>query len=57
MSRVIPSKELQLVNGESTLEFDVANTHPNEFKSVRIKPEARRSEILPCGIFHRANES
>ncbi|MGB9929666.1 MAG: COG1361 S-layer family protein, partial [Methanosarcina sp.] len=38
--RVIPSKDLVIVNGQSTLEFDVANTHPNEFNSVSIKPEA-----------------
>ena len=39
--KVIPSKELKLVNGGATLEFDVANTHPNEFNSVSIKPEAK----------------
>ncbi|MGA9187960.1 MAG: hypothetical protein WB014_05185, partial [Methanosarcina sp.] len=49
--RVIPSKELQLINGESTLEFDVANTHPNEFNSVRIKPEAEGVRFYPVEYF------
>jgi hypothetical protein len=49
--RVIPSKELQLVNGESTLEFDVANTHPNEFNSVSIKPEAEGVRFYPAEYF------
>ncbi|MCO5382199.1 MAG: COG1361 S-layer family protein [Methanosarcina barkeri] len=49
--RVIPSKELQMVNGESTLEFDVANTHPNEFNSVRIKPEAQGVRFYPVEYF------
>ena len=54
---VIPSKELQMVDGKATIEFDVANTHPNGFNSVSIKPEAEGGEILPCRIFHRANQS
>ncbi|MDR7665386.1 COG1361 S-layer family protein [Methanosarcina sp. Z-7115] len=49
--RVIPSKELQMINGESTLEFDVANTHPNEFNSVRIKPEAQGVRFYPVEYF------
>ena len=49
--RVIPSKDLQLINGESTLEFDVANTHPNEFNSVRIKPEAEGVRFYPAEYF------
>lgn len=49
--RVIPSKPLKLVNGEATLEFDVANTHPNEFSSVRIKPEAEGIEFYPVEYF------
>jgi hypothetical protein len=49
--RVIPSKELQIVNGESTLEFDVANTHPNEFNSVSIKPEAEGVRFYPAEYF------
>jgi hypothetical protein len=38
--RVIPLKELKLINDAATLEFNVANTHPNGFSSVSIKPEA-----------------
>ncbi|MCC4767678.1 hypothetical protein FXW07_13965 [Methanosarcina sp. DH1] len=49
--RVIPSKELQLTNGESTIEFDVANTHPNEFSSVSIKPEAEGITFYPVEYF------
>ncbi|AKB56240.1 hypothetical protein A9239_02800 [Methanosarcina sp. A14] len=49
--RVIPSKELQIVNGRSTLEFDVANTHPNEFSSVSIKPEAEGVIFYPAEYF------
>ncbi len=49
--KVIPSKDLRLVNGQSTLEFDVANTHPNEFNSVSIKPEAEGIEFYPKEYF------
>ncbi|MHB8102646.1 MAG: COG1361 S-layer family protein [Methanosarcina sp.] len=49
--RVIPSKELKLVNGGATLEFDVANTHPNEFNSVSIKPEAEGVKFYPAEYF------
>jgi hypothetical protein len=49
--KVIPSKELQIVNGKSTLEFDVANTHPNEFSSVSIKPEAEGIIFYPVEYF------
>jgi hypothetical protein len=49
--RVIPSKELKLTNGESTIEFDVANTHPNEFSSVSIKPEAEGITFYPAEYF------
>ena len=49
--RVIPSKELKLTNGESTIEFDVANTHPNEFGSVSIKPEAEGITFYPVEYF------
>ena len=49
--KVITSKELQIVNGESTLEFDVANTHPNEFNSVSIKPEAEGVRFYPAEYF------
>ncbi|MDR7665389.1 COG1361 S-layer family protein [Methanosarcina sp. Z-7115] len=49
--RVIPSKELQLINGQATLEFDVANTHPNGFNSVSIKPEAEGVKFYPAEYF------
>ena len=49
--RVIPSKELQLINGKATLEFDVANTHPNGFNSVSIKPEAEGVKFYPAEYF------
>jgi hypothetical protein len=49
--RVIPSKELKLTNSESTIEFDVANTHPNEFGSVSIKPEAEGITFYPVEYF------
>ena len=48
---MIPSKELKLVNGAATLEFDVANTHPNEFNSVSIKPEAEGVRFYPVEYF------
>ncbi len=34
--RLISSKELTMINGKATVEFNVANTHPNEFNSVSI---------------------
>ncbi|MCO5382198.1 MAG: COG1361 S-layer family protein [Methanosarcina barkeri] len=49
--RVIPSKELQMVNGKATLEFDVANTHPNGFNSVSIKPDAEGVKFYPAEYF------
>ena len=49
--KVIPSKSLQLVNGASTIEFDVANTHPNELNSVSIKPEAEGVKFYPAEYF------
>ncbi len=49
--KVIPSKELKLVNSAATLEFDVANTHPNEFNSVSIKPEAEGVRFYPAEYF------
>ncbi|MGB9929997.1 MAG: hypothetical protein ACPK85_16640, partial [Methanosarcina sp.] len=45
------SKDLVIVNGQSTLEFDVANTHPNEFNSVSIKPEAEGIRFYPSEYF------
>jgi hypothetical protein len=49
--KVIPSKPLRLVNGEATLEFDVANTHPNELNSVSIRPEAEGVRFYPAEYF------
>lgn len=49
--KVIPSKPLTLVNGEATLEFDVANTHPNELNSVSIRPEAEGVKFYPAEYF------
>ncbi len=49
--KVIPSKELQMVNGKAKVEFDVANTHPNEFSSVSIKPEAKGVRFYPAEYF------
>jgi hypothetical protein len=48
---VIPSKELKLINGAATLEFDVANTHPNEFNSVSIRPEVYGVKFYPTEYF------
>lgn len=49
--KVIPSKPLTLVNGEATVEFDVANTHPNAFNSVSIRPEAEGVNFYPVEYF------
>ena len=49
--KVIPSKELTMIDGKSTIEFDVANTHPNEFNSVSIKPEAEGIRFFPAEYF------
>ncbi len=49
--RLISSKELQMVDGKATVEFDVANTHPNEFNSVSIKPEAEGVKFYPSEYF------
>jgi hypothetical protein len=49
--KVITSKELQMVNGKAKVEFDVANTHPNEFSSVSIKPEAKGIRFYPAEYF------
>lgn len=49
--KVIPSKPLTLVNGEATVEFDVANTHPNSFNSVSIRPEAEGVKFYPVEYF------
>ena len=49
--KVIPSKVLKLVNGAATLEFDVANTHPNQLSSVSIKPEVEGVKFYPAEYF------
>jgi hypothetical protein len=49
--KVITSKELQMVNGKAKVEFDVANTHPNELSSVSIKPEAKGVRFYPAEYF------
>ncbi len=49
--KVIPSKSLELVNSASTIEFDVANAHPNELNSVSIKPEAEGVKFYPAEYF------
>ncbi|AKB30022.1 putative carboxyl-terminal-processing protease, deltaproteobacterial [Methanosarcina siciliae T4/M] len=49
--KVIPSKPLQMVDGQATVEFDVANTHPNELNSVSIKPEAEGVKFYPAEYF------
>lgn len=48
---IIPSKPLELVDGKTTLEFDVANTHPNEFSSVSIKPQVEGVRFYPSEYF------
>jgi hypothetical protein len=49
--KVISSKELTMINGKATVEFDVANTHPNAFNSVSIKPEAEGVRFYPAEYF------
>ena len=49
--RVIPSRSLVLNNGMGSLEFDVANTHPNVLSSVSVKPEAEGVEFSPVEFF------
>ena len=49
--RVIPSKELTMIDGKAKVEFDVANTHPNAFNSVSIKPEAESVIFYPAEYF------
>jgi hypothetical protein len=49
--RIIPSKELKLVNGVAALSFDVANTHPNQLNMVSIKPEAEGVKFYPTEYF------
>lgn len=49
--KVIPSKPMELVNGEGTLEFDVANMHPNALSSVSVKLSADGVEFSPEEYF------
>ena len=49
--KVIPSKPLQMVDGQTTIEFDVANTHPNKLNSVSIRPEAEGLKFYPAEYF------
>ncbi len=49
--RVIPSKSLELQNGEGTLEFDVANIHPNTLSSVSVMLEAEGIDFFPREYF------
>ncbi|MBP2030857.1 hypothetical protein J2755_001805 [Methanohalophilus levihalophilus] len=49
--RVIPSKSLILQNGEGTLEFDVANIHPNALSSVSVMLEAEGVDFFPKEYF------
>lgn len=48
---VIPSKSLALQNGKGTIEFDVANMHPNTLSSVSIRPQADGVEFSPAEYF------
>ncbi len=49
--RVIPSRPLALENGEASLEFDVANIHPNVLSSVSVQLEAEGVEFSPSEYF------
>lgn len=49
--RVITSKPLEVVDGKAIVEFDVANTHPNELNSVSIRPEAEGVKFYPAEYF------
>ncbi len=49
--KVIPSKPMELVNGEGTLEFDVANMHPNTLSSVSVKLIADGVDFSPEEYF------
>ena len=55
--RVIPSKPLILENGKGTLEFDVANIHPNLLSSVSVQLEAEGIEFSPAEYFIGAMDS
>lgn len=49
--RVIPSTPLKIENGAGTLEFDVANIHPNVLSSVSIRLEAEGFDFTPAEYF------
>ncbi|WMW21320.1 hypothetical protein RE476_07860 [Methanolobus mangrovi] len=49
--KVIPSKPMELINGEGTLEFDVANMHPNTLSSVSVKLSADGVDFSPEEYF------
>lgn len=49
--RVIPSSPLVLENGAGTLEFDVANIHPNRLSSVSVRLQAEGIEFSPSEYF------
>ena len=49
--KVIPAKPLTLTNGEDTLEFDVANTHPNELTSVSVTLRSDKVKFSPETYF------
>lgn len=49
--RVIPSSPLVLENGAGTLEFDVANIHPNSLSSVSVRLQAEGIEFSPSEYF------
>jgi hypothetical protein len=49
--KVIPSKPMELTNGEGTLEFDVANMHPNSLSSVSVKLSADGVAFAPEEYF------
>ncbi|MDY0385704.1 MAG: COG1361 S-layer family protein [Methanolobus sp.] len=49
--KVIPSKPLQLSNGEGTLEFDVANIHQNSLSSVSVMLSADEMDFSPAEYF------
>lgn len=49
--RIVPSKPLKLENGKGTLEFDVANIHPNKLSSVSVRLEADDVDFAPTEYF------
>lgn len=49
--RIVPSKPLKLENGKGTLEFDVANIHPNSLSSVSVRLEADGIDFSPAEYF------